>query len=267
MNTIGKIVILVMVLLVTIIYSPLSPSALAEQKKEKQLTLPKNIRSIAKSNTFPNLEEQLTIVEPSKLTEQLLEQISEPIENPELIALLNESTVKTTPFSIGYDAQIYVGRWPLYYISENSSVIWDYKHINTNELNNKHYKDGKELTYTQAKNEIVKGALMNQIDEPDMIKKLISHNINDKAPFSVSFSTEINEKTKLNDIYKVGANKVGILDAYVPAVKEKGQVVYGDVYIKSKGANIHLDITNVTKHSIGAWIPIEDHVALTYTMK
>lgn len=237
------------------------------KKEEQQLKLPNNVLPITKENTFPNPSDDATIVEPSELTKQLVEASAEPIENPELIKMLNESTVKTTPFTFGYEAAIFLGRWPLHYQSESSSIIWDYEHVNTNELNNRGQNEGKELTYVQQKEQTVKGALMNKIDQPEMIKKLILQKTKEKASFALDFTTKVGANTKLNNVYNVGPKKIGILQAYVPAVNEKGQVVYGDVYLKSKGSHIELLIKNVTKQGIGAWIPIQDHIALTYTVK
>lgn len=281
MRLIIKYTVLIMMIIVMTVSTPFTTLAETEEDKgtkkkeetkenkneEQSLTLPKNVLSIMKANTFPNASEEMTIVEPSSFTKELLEGVNEPIENPEIIKILNESSVKTTPFSLGYDADIYLGRWPLYYKSESSSIIWDYEHVNTNELNNKNSDEGQEIKYIQEKEREVKGALMNKIENPDMIKKLILQKTKSKADFSVAFSTKVGANTKLNEIYNVGAKKIGTLDAYIPAVNEKGQVIYGDIYVRSKGSKVTLDVKNVTKHGIGAWIPIQDHIALTYTVK
>lgn len=281
MRLIIKYTVLIMMIIVMTVSTPFTTLAETEEDKgtkkkeetkenkneEQSLTLPKNVLSIMKANTFPNASEEMTIVQPSSFTKELLEGVNEPIENPEIIKILNESSVKTTPFSLGYDADIYLGRWPLYYKSESSSIIWDYEHVNTNELNNKNSDEGQEIKYIQEKEREVKGALMNKIENPDMIKKLILQKTKSKADFSVAFSTKVGANTKLNEIYNVGAKKIGTLDAYIPAVNEKGQVIYGDIYVRSKGSKVTLDVKNVTKHGIGAWIPIQDHIALTYTVK
>lgn len=259
--------IVVISLLASVIPQPISADKKSTNTKKAGLTLPNNVLSITKSNTFPNASEDMTVVEPSEFTKKLLDNINETIENPEIIKLLNETSVKTTPFTLGYEAEIYLGRWPLYYKSESSSVIWDYEHINTNELNNRNGNESQEIKYVQQKERTVKGALMNKIDEPEMIKKLILHKTTSKADFSVSFSTKVGANTKLNDVYNIAAKKMGVLDAYVPAINEKGQVVYGDVYLKSKGSDVELQIKNVTKHGVGAWIPIQDHIALMYSVK
>src|SRR5690625_4849497 len=184
------------------------------ENKEEQLILPNNVLSITKSNTFPNPSEEMAFVEPSELTKKLLESIKEPIENPEIIKLLNETSIKTTPFTLGYQSDIYLGRWPLYYKSESSSIIWDYEHINMNELNNRSGNESQEIKYVQKKDRTVKGALMNKIDDPEMIKKLILQKTKSKAPFSVAFTTKVGANTKLNNVYNIGAKKIGILEAY-----------------------------------------------------
>src|SRR5690625_3456765 len=81
------------------------------EDNEGTLTLPKNVISITKENTFPNASEEMTIVEPSTFTKKLIENTEIPIENPEVITLLNESNVKTTPLTLGYQSDIFLGRW------------------------------------------------------------------------------------------------------------------------------------------------------------
>lgn len=266
-SSLGLLLIVFLMPFVTLAEEANNKEAEENEQEERVLSLPKNVLSITKTNTFPNASEEMTIVEPSSFTKQLLKEVDQPIDNPEIINMLNESSVKTTPFSFGYDAEIYLGRWPLYYESESSSIIWDYEHVNTNELNNRNSDEGQEIKYLQEKEREVKGALMNKIEDADMIKKLILQKTKSKADFSVAFSTKVGANTKLNEIYNVAAKKIGTLDAYVPAVNEKGQVIYGDIYVKSKGSDVSLEIKNVTKHGIGAWIPIQDHIALTYRVK
>src|SRR5699024_2283145 len=241
-----RISLVLLSLMIIISSTPLT--TFANKKDKEQLKLPNNVLSITKANTFPNPSEEMAIVEPSSFTKQLLENVAEPIENPEIIKMLNESSVKTSPFTLGYNAEIYLGRWPLYYKSESSSIIWDYEPINENELNNRNSNEPQEIKYVQQKDKIVKGALMNKVDNPDMIKKLILQKTKSKSAFSVAFSTKVGANTKLNNVYNVGAKKLGLLEASVPAENKKGQVVYGDVYIKSKGSDISLHIQNVTKH-------------------
>src|SRR5699024_8287201 len=102
-----------------------------------------------KANTPPNTTIQLEMIEPSKTTKELLESVDIPIENIHLIKMLNETSIKPSPVAIGYRGSIYLGRWPLMYQSESTTVIWDYQKINENKLNNKNGKDVEEIRYIQ----------------------------------------------------------------------------------------------------------------------
>src|SRR5699024_10444921 len=90
------------------------PSIVQASEKDK-FELPEHVLSISKENTYPNETEDEAIVEPSFFTKALLETTDVPIENPDLIQLLNESNIRPTPFAIGYRGEIYLGRWPLSY--------------------------------------------------------------------------------------------------------------------------------------------------------
>ncbi|HZW67689.1 MAG TPA: YfkD family protein [Pseudogracilibacillus sp.] len=240
---------------------------LAKKAKNKSLTLPNSVLSIEKTNTYANTAEDIEIVEPNSFTKDLLEEVDVNIENPEIIKILNESTIKTTPISFGYDANIYLGRWPLHYQSEDTKIIRDYMHINSNELSNSGGNGVQQLSYNQQTDKVVKGALTNKIDHQSMIKKMILQKLQEKVDFPLAYETRVGVNTKLNHLYNVEAEKTGLLEAYVPAMQEKGKIVYGDIYLASKGSHAHLKIKNVTKQEIGAWIPIQNHLSLSYTLK
>src|SRR5690625_2647831 len=129
-----------------------------KEKEDKGFHVPKNVLPIEKENTFPNTPEDIEMVEPSETVKQLLEGLSPSIDNPDLIKLMNESTLKPSPLSFGYRAEVYLGRWPLHYESESTSLNWDYQHINLNELNNQTGTDLQELRYQQQKEVMIKGA-------------------------------------------------------------------------------------------------------------
>lgn len=254
--------------LITIFILGTSLTIAAEPKKDTDaLQLPKNIISLVKANTFPNTAEGVEVIEPSNMTKELLSDSKIKIDNPELIKILNESVIKPSPIAIGYRAQVYLGRWPLHYNSENTSVIWDYQAINQNELNNIGGNSVQELRYLQQDEREVKGALTNKIDNPDMIKAMMLQKTKQKTNLPLSFSTKVGANTKLDNFYHVPMKKTGFLQAYVPAVNEKGQVTYGEVYIRLKGSTKMIEVKNVTKQGIGAWIPIQDHVALSFILK
>ncbi|MEI3606388.1 YfkD family protein [Pseudogracilibacillus sp. SE30717A] len=242
----------------------------AEKKSEKQtenFTLPKNVISLSKSNTFPNTTEDMEVIEPSNATKELLDAIDIQIENPELIKLLNESSIKPSPIAIGYRAKIYLGRWPLNYQSENTSVIWDYQLVNENNLSNVAGHEVQEMRYIQQEQSEVKGALTNKIENPSVIKKMMLMNANEKTNLPLSFSTVLGKNSKLDNYYNVPIDKNGSLKAYSPAINEKGKVTFGEVYIELKGHTKEIEIKNVTKQGIGAWIPIQDHISLSFQLK
>lgn len=238
-----------------------------EEKEAESFTLPKNVISLSKANTFPNTTEDMEVIEPSGDTKELLDEISIPIDNPELIKLLNESVIKPSPLAIGYRAQVYLGRWPLNYQSENTSVIWDYQEINENKIDNLSGDEVQEIRYIQQEQKEIKGALTNKIDNPNVIKKMILQTANDKTNLPLSFTTVFGKNTKLENFYNVPAKKAGYLKAYSPAINETGKVTYGEVYIELKGHTKSIKVKNVTKQGIGAWIPIQDHVSLSFQLK
>jgi len=238
------------------------------KKEEKStFTLPKNVLSLEKANTHPNTTMQLEMVEPSNSTKELMESVDISIENIHLIKLLNETSIKPSPIAIGYRGSIYLGRWPLTYQSESTTVIWDYQKINENKLNNKNGQAVEELRYIQEEKKKINGALANKIEQPEVIKQLMLQKATAKTKLPLSFATVIGANSRLDNYYHVPANKVGYLHAYAPAVNEKGQVVFGEVTIELKGHTKKLVIKNVTKQGVGAWIPIQDHIALSFQTK
>src|SRR5690625_1746534 len=178
-----------------------------EQEKEEQFTLPKNVLSISKANTFPNITQDFEVIEPSEMTNELLEDVTISIDNPELIKLLNESTINPTPIAFGYRAAVYLGRWPLHYESENTSVIWDYQQINENEINNIGGEEVQEIRYIQQEEKETKGALTNKIENPEIIQKMIIQKAKQKTALPLSFSTVVGINTKLDNFYNVPVNK------------------------------------------------------------
>jgi len=238
-----------------------------KEDEQESFTLPKNVLSIQKENTFPNVTEDMELIEPSKATKELLQANKVKIENPDVIKMLNESVITPSPLAIGYRANIYLGRWTLYYESENTSVIWDYQEINKNNLNNQGGESVQELRYIQQEEREVKGALTNKAAHASMIKQMMLQSSQRKTSLPLAFSTVFGANTKLDHFYNVPKDKTGTLQAYAPAVNEKGKVVSGEVYIQLKGSGKEIVIKNVTKQGIGAWIPIQDHVSFSFQTK
>src|SRR5699024_1107790 len=142
--------------------------------KDKKIDkLPNHVLSISKENTFPNISDQQEMIEPSKLTKQLLEGLDLPIDNLTLIKMLNETTLNPSPIAVGYRGNVYLGRWPLHYESEDMTVNWEYEHINENELNNVSGDVQQKLSYNQEKESDIRGALTNRVERANEIKKMM----------------------------------------------------------------------------------------------
>ncbi|HLQ70674.1 MAG TPA: YfkD family protein [Bacillota bacterium] len=265
-----KIYSVVLIALALVFIFPLSSlgkETKKEKKAENEFDIPSHVLSISKENTFPNSTEDQEIVEPSKSTKNLMEDAEIEIQNPELIKMLNESTVKPSPIGFGYRGMVYLGRWPLHYKSLETTVNWEYQPINTNEINNIGGDEALEMSYTQENEKEITGALTNKINNPDDIRKMMLLTAKDKTKLPLSYKTVIGKDTKKENTYNVPIKKIGELKAYSPAVNEKGQVVFGDVYFKLKGTKKSIQIKNVTKQGIGAWIPVQDHVSFSFQVK
>lgn len=248
-------------------FSSLAKEKKDEEDKQDDFDVPSHVLSISKENTFPNSTEDEEIVEPSQSTKKLIEESDEPIENPDLIKQLNESTIKPSPIGFGYRGEVHLGRWPLNYKSLDTTVNWEYQPVNTNEVNNIGGDEVEKMHYTQEKKKEVTGALTNKIKMPDNIRKMMLLNAKEKTELPLSYKTVIGKSTKKENTYNVPVKKQGELKAYTPAVNEKGQVVFGDVYFKLKGTKKSIEIKNVTKQGIGAWIPVQDHVSFSFQLK
>jgi len=256
------------VILLTITTLPLT--IFAEEKKEEKkdpYAIPSHVLDIAKENTYPNSSEDQEVIEPSELSKELIKEVKIPIENPDFIKMLNETSLKPSPIAIGYRGQVYLGRWPLNYESKETNINWEYQKINTNELNNLGGEGTQEMNYIQQEQKEIKGALTNKISNPDDIKKMMLLKAKEKTKLPLSYSTIIGRNTKKENSYSVPAEKYGILQAFAPAVNEKGQVTFGEVYLELKGSKKSLVIKNVTKQGIGGWIPIQDYTSFSFKLK
>lgn len=258
------------IVIILMIMATIPRSGIAAESKEdvqESFKLPENIIDISKNNTYPNVPENYEVTEPSTLTKELIAPLEIPIENPNLIKLLNETTIKPSVIAFGYRGAIYLGRWPLHYESENTAVTWDYQLINTNKIDNSAGESVQEIRYIQTEEKVVQGALSNKVDHGDIIREMMLEKTKKHTGLPLAFKTVVGSNSKLNNYYNVPVNKVGNLQAYIPAMNEKGNVTFGEVYIELKGSKKSVVIKNVTKQGIGAWIPIQDHVSFSYQLK
>lgn len=255
---------------IVVVFALLSPlNAVGAEKKapKDDFKVPSHALNISKENTFPNSTEDQEIVEASETTKKLIEGAEVPIDNPDLIKMLNETTVKPSWLAIGYRGMIYLGRWPINYKSLETNINWEYQQINKNELNNIGGDTNQKMNYIQKEEKKVEGALTNKIAKPEDIKKMMLLKAKTKTDLPLSYQTVIGKNTKKDNSYAVPMKKSASLNAYAPAVNEKGQVTFGEVYIKLKGNKKSIVVKNVTKQGIGAWIPIQDYISFSFNME
>jgi hypothetical protein len=236
------------------------------EKQEEKVQIPSSVMNITKENTYPNPTQDLPYLQPSDLTAQLLETSEIPIENPDLIRMLNETTISDAPLAFGYRATIYMGQWPLRYESSETSANWEYQKINTNLNDNRGGNAVQRIHYKQEAEKHVKGGLTAKISNSEDVKKMMLLKAMQKTQLPLSFHTVIGYGTKKDQMYNIAPRKLGYLYAYAPAVNEKGKVTFGEVYLVLKGNKRSIDIKNVTSQGIGAWIPVQDHVSFGFVV-
>lgn len=235
--------------------------------KEENEDIPEHVLPIERENTYSNEPEDDVTIEPSFQTKDLLDSIDDPIDNLELIKLLNETSIRPTPFSFGYRGEVYLGRWPIHYESKETKMNWEYQKVNETEISNFGTNATQSIVYEQQEEREVKGALMSQIANPDSVKRMMVQKVQKKTNLPLAFSTMIGKGTKTNHSYQVPPEKHGVLTVYVPAAYERGQITFGEVYVELKGTKKSLIIKNVTKQNIGAWIPVQDYVSFSLSVK
>lgn len=246
-----SIVLACMVLMV-----PFTPEIQAESEEE--------LVNIAEENTFQRPEGEEKEVKPTKRVKELMEESGIKIENPELIKLLNESSWRTSPFAFGYHASVSLGRWPLYYTSEDSSLHTHFQSVNSNEKENHNSAKSESIYYHQFEKKRVNGALTEKVDHAEQIKEMILQQAARQYEYPLAFQATVGKDTKLSETYPVPPLQKGVLTAHVPAIKENGYVTVGEVFLKMKGSKTELVVKNVTEQEAGAFIPITDHLTFTY---
>jgi hypothetical protein len=243
---------------------PASPEAKKEKQPQQQVQIPNSVLNITKENTYPNPTQDMPTLQPSELTKELIESSKVKIENPELIRMLNETTVNSTPFAVGYRAIIYLGQWPLNYESSETAPNWEYQKINTNYVDNRGGNANAQMHYVQEMQKIVRGGLTSKVANAEDVKKMMLIKASEKTGLPLAFETVVGGGTKKDQVYNVPPKRLGYLYGYAPAVNEKGKVTYGEVYIMLKGSKKIIVVKNVTSQGIGAWIPVQDHVAFGF---
>jgi hypothetical protein len=240
-------------------------SVFAAEPVQKNI-IPNSVMDISKENTYPNPTQDVPYLQPSTFAKKLIDTANVKIENPELIRLLNESSVSSTPLAIGYRATIYLGHWPLNYQSTETATNWEYQKINTNFLDNRGGNAPQKLYYKQETQKHVRGGLTATIPNEEAVRKMMLLTAMKKTNLPLAFDTVIGIGTKKDRVYNVPVKKIGYLYAYAPAVNEKGKVTYGEVYVVLKGNKKSIVVKNITTQGIGAWIPVQDRVSFSYVV-
>ncbi|WP_240468742.1 YfkD family protein [Gracilibacillus sp. YIM 98692] len=229
--------------------------------------IPDYVENIDEENTSPKKSEEQNNVEPSNLVNTLMDGLNIEIENPELVQLLNESSLNPSPLAFGYRGNIYLGRWPLRYDSEESNVKWEFQVVNTNEVDNRYGDKEESVYYHQEEDKHVKGALTAKVDRANQIKQMVLNKASQQVDLPLTFHAVIGNDTKLSKTYAIPKGDIGRLEAYLPVLQEKGQITYGEVYLELKGSGKELVIKNVTKQEVGAIIPVQNHLAFKFQSK
>ncbi len=231
-----------------------------------KVQIPDTVKNISRQNTYPNADTIPERVQPSQTTQSLLETTDYEIDNPNLIRMLNESTIKNSFFSIGARSSIYLGNWALSYQSKETTPNWEYSLANTNFNDNRKGVQVSELTYKQNQAFTAKGGLTTPTSSEEDVKKLMMLKAQEKSGLNLSFQTTIGKETITSALMKIPPRKVGYIQAYVPAINEKGTVIYGEVFLEVKGSKNKLVIKNVTNTGVSAWIPIQDYISIKYNL-
>ncbi|KMK74998.1 YfkD famly protein [Alkalihalobacillus pseudalcaliphilus] len=233
--------------------------------EKKSFEIPNSVLNIGKDNTYTNPTQELPYLKPSELAQRLIdtsEAVS--IKNPDLVKILNESTISFPKLAIGFRASIYLGEWPLSYESEGTEVNWEFQKVNTNYVDNRGGNAVHKLKYYQEQQKKINGGLTAKIPNSEAVQKMMMIKAAEVTHLPLSFDTVIGQGTKKEQTYNVPPSQVGYLNSYVPAVHETGKVTYGEVFLTFKGGKSSIEVKNITQQGIGAWIPIQDHLSFTF---
>lgn len=237
------------------------------ESKDNVIKVPDYVVNIEKNNTYHHHTSNIREICPNQMTKHILESSEIEVENPYLIQLLNESTMKNAPLAVGYRAKIYLGVWPLSYVSKDTNVNWYYQKINTNYMDNREGTRTARMSYYQESKKTVKGGLTAYVNRVEEVQEMLLQKATQKTKLPLSFDTTVGGETRGHGLYHVPAKCMGYLSAYVPAIHEEGQLICGAVYLDLKGNKRTLMIEKIKKEEINAWIPIKNHVAFGFDYK
>ncbi|TMU85025.1 hypothetical protein FGG79_14090 [Bacillus sp. BHET2] len=239
--------------------APKTTEKAPQVNEDARVKVPNSVLNIAKENTYPNSTQDQPYLQPSEWSQELIETSNVRIENPNLIRMLNESTMNKAP-TIGLRATLYLGEWPLNYASTETSPNWEYQKVNTNYFDNRGGKSNYQIHYVQEAQKVIKGGLTAKVPHADDVEKMMLIKAMDKSKLPLAFQTIVGAGTKKDQVYNISPKRLGYLYAFAPAINEKGKVTYGEVFLVMKGTKRSIVVKNVTSQGVGAWIPVQDHV-------
>ncbi|SEO65272.1 YfkD-like protein [Amphibacillus marinus] len=236
---------------------PIQVVAVSEELLIDPDQLPAHVQSIEQENTRVQEHAQAVFGEAKSLTKTMLEKQAQQISNPFFIEQLNETQVNNSKFAFGYKSEVYLGRWPLHYESKETGINWSYQKVNEN------YVSPERIKYFQTDEVKVNGGIQSKIPGSEQIQQMVLQNVMERLSIPVSFEASFGADTE-----KVLAlnNNAGreTLEAYAGAVKEVGQVTYGEVFLTMNGRKQDLTIKNVVDEEITVWLPIPNRLAFHF---
>jgi hypothetical protein len=227
-----------------------------------KVQIPSSVYNIEKENTATNVSIDDVSVEPNALAKKLIKTSNVKIENPSLVQLLNETQISKNPVAFWYRAKIFLGKWPLNYQSEETKMNWEYEKINTNVVDNRGGTSTAMLNYNQQTQKSVKGSISPDVSKNGDTENMILGKVVTQTGLPADLEAKVGGGTKKENRYQVPVRKIGLMNAYIPAVLDKGKVTYGEVYLVLKGGNRSIEVKNITTQRVSAWFPIQDYVSL-----
>ncbi|WP_067840963.1 YfkD family protein [Amphibacillus sediminis] len=216
--------------------------------------LPSHVQSIEQENTLALEVQPLKETEANSFTSKLLKSSDVQITNPYLIEQLNATNIKHSRFAFGYSSDIYLGRWPLHYQDEETSINWAYQKVNTNHL------PDQSPEYYQLEDSYVNGGLQTKVERADQVQMMVLESVRARFDLPVDYQAGYGASTE-KTIPMANQGVADTLEAYAGAIKEKGKVTYGEVYLSLTGRKAKMTIKNVVESEITAWLPIKDYLA------
>lgn len=216
--------------------------------------IPSHVQSIEQENTAQQKNREFIDVERTALTQKWIEESDLKITNPYLINQLNETEVKRSFFAFSYSSEVYLGRWPLFYQSTESSVNWNYQKINNN------YVAKEVINYFQNEDQLISGGLHSQVSNSEQVQNMILEDTRKRIVWPIDYQATFGAQTK-KQISMTNSSGSEQLEAYGGAVKETGTVTYGEVYLSMTGRKQELIVKNVVEQEVTAWLPVQNYLA------